>query len=37
MNEGYSRTEAYTMATSDRADDLPEIAEAITRRLKKSR
>lgn len=26
MNEGYSRTEAYTLATNDRANRLPEIA-----------
>ena len=35
MREGYSRAEAYTMATSDRADDLPEIAEDIARRLRR--
>ena len=37
MNDGYSRAEAYTMATSDRADDLPGIAESIVRRLRRAR
>ena len=31
MEEGYSRVEAYTMATSDRADYLPRRAREITR------
>ena len=31
MNEGYSRVEAYTMATSDRADYLPGRAREIAR------
>ena len=31
MNEGYSRVEAYTMATSDRADELPDIARSLRR------
>lgn len=37
MREGYSRAEAYTMATSDRADDLPDIADDIVRRLRRGR
>ena len=32
MEEGYSRAEAYTMATSDRADYLPERARELSRR-----
>ena len=32
MNDGYSRVEAYTMATSDRADYLPRRAREIARR-----
>ena len=32
MEEGYSRVEAYTMATSDRADYLPRRAREIARR-----
>ena len=32
MDEGYSRAEAYTMATSDRADELPDIAQRLRRR-----
>ncbi|MBQ7193560.1 MAG: DUF1311 domain-containing protein [Synergistaceae bacterium] len=34
MEDGYSRMEAYTMATSARADDLPKIAETIRKDLK---
>ena len=37
MNDGYSRVEAYTMATSDRADELPDIADSIVRRLRRAR
>lgn len=33
MNDGYSRAEAYTMATNDRAEYLPERAREIGRRL----
>ena len=33
MDEGYSRTEAYTQATKDRADFLPSLAEEIAERL----
>lgn len=29
MADGYSRMEAYTMATNDRADSLPEIADSL--------
>ena len=29
MNDGYSRMEAYTIATNDRADSLPKIAEEL--------
>ena len=29
MDEGYSRVEAYTMATNDRADSLPKIADDL--------
>ena len=29
MDDGYSRTEAYTMATNDRAEALPKIAEEL--------
>ena len=29
MSDGYSRVEAYTMATSDRADELPKIADSL--------
>ena len=29
MEEGYSRAEAYTMATNDRADSLPKIAKEL--------
>ncbi|MBQ7168383.1 MAG: DUF1311 domain-containing protein [Synergistaceae bacterium] len=29
MEDGYSRMEAYTMATNDRADSLPKIAESL--------
>ena len=29
MDDGYSRTEAYTIATNDRADALPKIAEDL--------
>ena len=29
IKEGYSRTEAYTMATNDRANKLPDIARGI--------
>ena len=35
MNEGYSRAEAYTMATNNRADELPDIARSIARSLGK--
>ena len=37
MDEGYSRVEAYTMATSDRADALPRLAKDIARSLRNSR
>ena len=37
MVDGYSRVEAYTMATSDRADELPEIAKSIRNSLRKSK
>ncbi len=37
MNDGYSRLEAYTIATNDRADILPEIAAEISESLKNSR
>ena len=37
MDDGYSRVEAYTMATSDRADELPDIADSIVRRLRRAR
>ena len=29
MNDGYSRMEAYTLATNDRADSLPKIADEL--------
>ena len=29
IKEGYSRVEAYTMATNDRANNLPDIAEEL--------
>ena len=29
MSDGYSRMEAYTMATNDRADSLPKIADSL--------
>ena len=35
MNDGYSRVEAYTMATSDRADALPDIADDLARRMRR--
>ena len=34
MDDGYSRMEAYTMATNARADDLPKIADTIRKDLK---
>lgn len=34
MDDGYSRVEAYTMATSDRADELPELARSIGRKYR---
>lgn len=34
MNDGYSRMEAYTMATNDRADVLPKIASELRGSLK---
>lgn len=37
IEEGYSRMEAYTMATSDRADSLPKIADDIRRDLRRKR
>ena len=37
MNDGYSRVEAYTMATSDRADELPKLAREIGRKYRRSR
>lgn len=37
MNEGYSRMEAYTMVTADRADSLPKIADDIRRDLRRGR
>lgn len=37
MDEGYSRVEAYTMATSDRADALPSLAKDIARNLRENR
>ena len=37
MDEGYSRVEAYTMATSDRADALPKLAKDIARNLRNNR
>jgi uncharacterized protein YecT (DUF1311 family) len=33
MNEGYSRAEAYTIATNNRADELPDIARWVERNL----
>lgn len=35
MNDGYSRAEAYTMATNDRAEYLPERAREIERKLRR--
>ena len=35
INESYSRVEAYTMVTSDRAASLPDLAQNIVSRLKK--
>lgn len=37
MRDGYSRAEAYTMVTSDRADYLPELAQEIIRRMRRRR
>ena len=37
MDEGYSRVEAYTMATSDRADALPKLAKDLARNLRNDR
>ena len=37
MDEGYSRVQAYTMATSDRADVLPDIADEIRAQLRRDR
>ena len=37
INEGYSRAEAYTMATNERADDLPDIADTIVRKVNHER
>ncbi|MBQ7268201.1 MAG: DUF1311 domain-containing protein [Synergistaceae bacterium] len=37
ISDGYSRMEAYTMATNDRADDLPKIADSIRKELKNKR
>lgn len=37
MEEGYSRAEAYTIATNNRADELPDIASSIAKRLRKRR
>ncbi len=36
IREGYSRAEAYTMATNDRAEELPRIAERINGNAKAS-
>lgn len=35
MDEGYSRTRAYTKATNDRADYLPDRAKEIARELRR--
>lgn len=37
MEDGYSRIEAYTMVTNDRADSLPKIADDIRRDLRRGR
>ena len=37
MNGGYSRAEAYTMATSDRADYLQEILDDVQAQAKKAK
>ena len=37
MDEGYSRIEAYTIATNDRADALPKIADYIRESRRQSR
>ena len=34
MNDGYSRAEAYTIATNNRADELPDIARSIAKSLR---
>ena len=35
MNDGYSRAEAYTIATNNRADELPDIARSLAKSLRK--
>ncbi len=37
IDEGYSRTRAYTQATNDRADYLPERAKEIAREISRKR
>ena len=37
MNEGYTRVEAYTMATNDRAEALPKLAQDLRRNTNTSR
>ena len=37
MDEGYTRVEAYTMATNDRAEALPKLAEDLRRNTSTSR